>query len=313
VGVMNGASYPKTVAEVVDDYIWQFCNGTLPFERGNGLLYSDAVVQEWWDKSQSLGEQAYVAKYMVCENTHGFESLSKPLLIIASDRYPQLLPGAYRALLKTSHPSWVVGDAIVRSEAIPLEEKRKLFEAGIATNHVAHRNSALDDLRQLDATISNEILLELLNAAPNTTKGTYWNDPDANLGRFVTGSRDPKVWQAFHRFLDRADLGMQMELIDKLRPPRDAPAEILDSYHRVYLRFSADERIRDDTSSQKFSGPGAAMYYKQISIRDFIHLHWASWLKLNLDPPKSGSNNSEWQDFRSRVNIAVTEDRKPQK
>ena len=79
-----------------------------------------------------------------------------------------------------------------------------------------------------------------------------------------------------------------MEFIEQLDPPRDAPAEILQSFQRIYDRYFNDTTVRDVSSSDKFSGPGAGFPHDRIELRDFIACHWARWLKLNVTLPEPG-------------------------
>ena len=49
----------------------------------------------------------------------------------------------------------------------------------------------------------------------------------------------------------------------------------------IYDRYRNDATVRDVSSSDKFSGPGAGFPHDRIELRDFIACHWAGWLKLN--------------------------------
>jgi len=149
-------------------------------------------------------------------------------------------------------------------ESIPQQQKIELFRTGIATNRQAHRNSALDCLRKLSPDQADEQLVRLLKNAPKTPKTKYWFDQDALLGRLVADSKAPEVWEALHALLDRADLGMRMELIYNLLPPQDAPDEVLQSFFNVYYRFREDKTVREVSTSEKFSGPGAGFPRRRI-------------------------------------------------
>ncbi len=110
-----------------------------------------------------------------------------------------------------------------------------------------------------------------------------------------------------HDYLTRADLGMRMELITNLRPPRDAPKHILQSYFKVYDRYANDETVRDEKSSKKFDGPGAGFPYTKIEMRNFIHTHYAYFLKMkNQAPDKRYESPKQWAAYRKSVSKAIT-------
>jgi hypothetical protein len=178
-----------------------------------------------------------------------------------------------------------VVEALAQSK-LPRDELVALLQSGIATNHESHRNTALEHLRDLSPTLADEHLLRLLKNAPDTPKDGRRTDQDAGLGRLVGKSGSPEVWQALSALLDRAQLGMRMELIQYLYPPRDAPPEVRRSFHGIYLRF------RDDM---------------MMPLRNLIHTHWGHWLKLEVKPPQEDAPAEEWDAYRRAVRIAVEE------
>jgi len=307
-GFNNFVSYPMNAGQVIDAYLQRFANSEFEsnwLDRQKGFTPKDEAVLEWWDEARTLGEEAYVKKYTVVVGNENNSRLSYELLLLASERYPAVLPEVYQTLLKSSLPSETVVVAFIQSDTLSREEKVELLRAGIATNHWAHRNSALSHLRDLNPAIADAHLIELLKKAPNTPDDEYWVDQDANLGRFVSQSPDLEVWRALHALIDRADLGMRMQLIEHLFPAHDASAEILRSFHDIYVRFHADEAIRDVSTSEKFFGPGAGFPHDRIAMRDFIHKHWARWLKLELNSPDEGATPDEWKAYRDAVALAV--------
>lgn len=175
----------------------------------------------------------------------------------------------------------------------------------LGTNKEAHRNTALEALQQLDPGLADEQLLRLLKKAPKTSKGEYWTDQDATLGILVSSSAALFVWQELHNLLDRYDMGMRMELIHSLSPSRKAPPGIVQSYFAIYDRCQSSTEIRDESTSEKFSGPGAGFPHTKIAMRDFLHQHWARWLKLELEDPEEGATADEWQIYRNAVSRAV--------
>ena len=199
-GFNNFPSYPMNAGQVVSGYLQRFANTEFDsdwLDRQKGYTAGDEAVLAWWKEASVLGEEAYVRENTVVLEKDQSARLSYELLLLARERYPALLPGLYQKLLKTSRPSWPVVKAIIQSKTLPQEKLVELLQAGIATNHAAHRNSALGDLRELNPALADEHLLRLLKMAPRTAKAEYWTDQDANLGRFVSKSLEADVWQAY--------------------------------------------------------------------------------------------------------------------
>lgn len=306
-GFNNFPSYPMDAGQVVNAYLQRLANDELGsnwLDRQKGYTSEDDAVLAWWEKASKMGEKAYVSAHTIDIDKSGEVRLSHELLVIAEERYAELLPGFYKRILKTSASSWPVAEAFVKSDAPP-EQKLELLNAGIATNHQQHRNGALRHLRDLNEAAADGQLLRLLRNAPRTAKEAYWIDQDAGLGGLVSTSADKDVWNALHGLLDRADLGMQMELIDHLKPAKDAPAAILESFHRIYDRFRNDTRIRDESTSGKFSGPGAGFPHRKIAMRDYVHTHWGRWLGMKLTSPEQGATPQQWGEYRDSVSEAI--------
>ena len=93
-----------------------------------------------------------------------------------------------------------------------------------------------------------------------------------------------------------------MELIDHLKPPTDAPKEVLQFYFKILDDRADGSKVRDNKTSEKFSGPGAGFPYEKLAMRDFIHLHYARWLKWKIKPPEREKETPEqWEKFRDAV------------
>jgi len=307
-GFNNIPNYPMTAGHVIDGYLQRFANNNFDsgsLERQRGILATDEAVAKWWKEASAIGEEAYIRENTVKTDEQRFALLSMELLLLAEVRYPELLPDFCQEILGTSTPSSPVLEAILRSAAFPRDRKLELLAQAIATNHPSHRNAALGLLQNFDPTVADKYLLEFLDKCPATAAVEYWNDQNAHLGRYVSNSVDPEVWRAFHALLERADLGMRMQLIDALYPRRDAPEPVLRSYHAVFLRFRDDETIRDESTSEKYGGPGAGFPYTRIAMQDFIYLHWARWLTLGFEPPAENATPDEWEAYREAVDIAM--------
>jgi hypothetical protein len=310
-GFNNFVSYPMSEGQVVNAYLQRFANdefGSNWLDRQKGHVAGEDAVLAWWKAASEIGEEAYVSKHTIKPKKDNEFSVSDELLRIAQERYPHLLPGFYERSLKTSSQSWPLASAFVDSDA-PIGRKLELLEKAIATNHEAHRNTALSHLQGLRPDLADKHLIRLLSKAPPTARKEYWTDQDAALGRMVSRSENEEVWAAFHGLLGRADLGMRMELIDNLKPPKDAPPSILRSYYVIYDRFRNDRRIRYESSSEKFSGPGAGFPHSKLAMNDFVHMHWADWLDLEIEEPEEGSSPRRWKAYRASVRPLIEKSR----
>lgn len=310
-GFNNFPSYSMNVGQVVNAYLQRLANNELGsnwLDRQKGATPEDDALLAWWKKASEQGEKAYVFEYAILIDKKGKAKQSRELLTIAEARYPELLPLFYEEILKTDESSWLIAETLVASAA-PVELKLKLLNQGIATNQREHRNAALSLLQSLHKEQADEHLIRLLKAAPKTAKEAYWTDQDAMLGGLVSESTNEEVWNMLHKLLDRADLGMQMELIDHLKPPKTAPDPIIKSFHKIYDRFRDDARIRDESTSKKFSGPGAGFPHAKLAMRDFVHIHWARWYELKQESPEEGASQQQWKVYRTAVRVAINQAR----
>ncbi len=306
-GFNNFSSFPMTADMVISAYLQRLSNDELGsnwLERQKGLTVDRDRLLAWWAKASQAGERAYVSNHTILSAPDGAK-LSLELLLIASVRYPDLIPEFYRKACATDHPSWNVGMLLKDSKTIPGQEKIRIFKETAEANHKAHRNFAMDALQELDPTLADRLLLERLRKCPKTATENYWLDQDAQMGRLVSQSDSTEVWRELGTLLERVDLGMRMELIAGLHPSIEAPREVLEAYFNIYDRYCEVKVIRDESSSEKFSGPGAGFPFSRLAVRDFMHMHWAAWLQLKLDHPTEKWTPSEWKTYREAVGAAV--------
>lgn len=311
-GFNNFSSYPMQADAVLHDYLRRLANeefGSNWLDRQQGGNPEREAVEAWWRKARETGERDYVAANLLRPDKDsekkGAYTISDELLIIAADRYPQCLPGIYRKLLASPTSSYDVAAAIADSKAITGPEKVALFVKAVTQGRDGHRNPALAHLLDLDPAKNEARLIQLLDRCPKTSKQAYWLDQDPALARFVSKSVNPAVWEALHRTLARVDLGMRMEMIDALSPPRDAPPAILASHFKIYDDFGKDPSVRDTADSPKFAGPGAGFPHDRIRMKDFIHREFASWLELEVEAPEDGSTLKAWDRYRAKVKPAI--------
>lgn len=311
-GFNNFSSYPMQADAVLQDYLRRLANdefGSNWLDRQKGGTPGRKAVEAWWQKARETGERDYVAENLLRpdkdSDKKGAYTISDELLIIAADRYSECLPGIYRKLLASPTSSYDVAAAIAASKVITAPEKEALFTKAVTQGRDGHRNPALAHLLDLDPAKNEARLIQLLDRCPKTSKQAYWLDQDPALARFVSKSVNPAVWEALHRTLGRVDLGMRMEMIDALSPPRDAPPAVLASYFKIYDDFGKDPTVRNTADSPKFDGPGAGFPHDRIRMKDFIHREFASWLELDVEAPGDGATLKAWDRYRAKVKPAI--------
>ncbi len=308
-GFNNFSSYPMTADLVINSYLQSFANdemGSNWLDRQKGYTSKKDAVLAWWKKASAMGEKAYVKRYTVTEGEKKKIELSNDLLLIAAARYPDLIPGFYSSLLKTKHQSYDVAGALGGHPRIPMETRKKLLLQGVATEKDEHRNSALRQLFQIDSKKAEALLLGLIKKGPKTTRGEYWTDQNARLTHFVSKTTNREIWLATEKYINRALLGMRMELLDHLSPPTDAPREVLQIFLRIHDRYASNKTLRKNSLSRKFDGPGAGFPYDKLELRNFIHIHYGRWLKVEARPPDREEQTPEkWAAFRADVSRAM--------
>lgn len=100
-GFNNFTSYPMSAGQVVDAYLQRFSNGDF---RSNWLMdqqgyeLDDDAVAKWWEEASAMGEEEYVKRYALAKNSRGRWQLSNELLLLAEQRYPELVPGIRRSV-----------------------------------------------------------------------------------------------------------------------------------------------------------------------------------------------------------------------
>ena len=135
-GFNNFVSYPMNAGQVIDTYLQRLANdefGSNWLNRQRGQVASDEAVAAWWSEASVLGEQEYVKQRTIRRDGNGQATLSNELLLLASERYPALLPGIYQAVLETTVPSWPVADAVMKSKTISRDQRLALLQSAIAT------------------------------------------------------------------------------------------------------------------------------------------------------------------------------------
>jgi len=304
-GFNNFLSFPMTAEQVIDQYLNDFSGGSIGggwLSRQKGYTSKEAARNKWWEEAQKLGEKDYVRKNLLKRSKKGKRELeiNTYLLVLAEVKYPTLLPEAYERIVATSGQSWELAKAVGRAKGISQRKKENLYAMAVKAGN-NHRNVALLELRKLNFVAADELLVRIMNKAPRTTKSKYWTDSNAYLGQLAMCSNDPKVWASLVNYLKKADLGMSMELINKMRCDISESPQAADFLLMVFDRYKNSKVVRNEKSSSKFEGPCAGFPFVKITLRDFIHQKWAKLLKLEIERPNKNWVEQDWMKFRVKV------------
>jgi len=310
-GFNNFSSYPMTTDLVINAYLQSFANdemGSNWLRRQQGYTSGKEAVLAWWKKASAIGEKDYVRQHTVRKAEKSEVELSSDLLAISKLRYPDLIPGFYAQVLRSKTYSHEVAEALGGHPEIALETRKKLLLKAISGGREEHRNSALWVLFDLDREKAESLVLALIKKGPRTTQGKYWTDQNASLSQFVSKSANLDLWNAVEKYIERGLLGMRMELISNLRPPADAPKEVLKTFLRIFDRYGRDQTLRKNSTSKKFDGPGAGFPYDDLELRNFIHIHFGRWLEVEERPPdRKEQTPGKWSVFRGAVYRAMSD------
>lgn len=63
-----------------------------------GYELDDSAVAKWWEEASAMGEKEYVERNALVKDSRGRWVLSNELLLLAEERYPELVPGIRRSV-----------------------------------------------------------------------------------------------------------------------------------------------------------------------------------------------------------------------
>lgn len=290
---------PRRAGEALLLYLGNLANREIPRNKA----------EAWWKEASAMGEEAYLGANIVVTNSGGAPRLGVELLTIAKARYPRQLGPAYRKVLEVNLSSEQIAAAIADSGAYTKEEKQTLLQEGLASANQAHQRSALKALGSVDPAGMAEVLIRKLDETQPSLADGHDPYPAVQLARIAGDSTQPSVWEAIHRFLDRADTGMRVEFINGLTPQVDAPPAIRAQIFRIYDRFSDDHSLRAPAPVGKIPSFPAFSTYKQLFMYDFTAMKFAQWLQVEITPPSPSAAAAEWSSYRKRVREAVEKGR----
>jgi hypothetical protein len=320
-GFNNFRSWNLRVCDVVGDLVERLADEEL---RGNwltrqqGYMVKKSAAQEWWEKARKMNEEVYLLDHVLSNNyTSNKQScINEHILYVLGVKYPKHIPNLkinlYRRLLekRSDLPSGDLAKAVSESK-IPEKEKLELFVLGAKNKVLDVRINALAYLKTLDKRQFTTLLLETLENFP-TDAADYEYDHcrEALIAGIVVGCDEPRVWDALQKAMKRAEIGLRMEILDRLSYMNNASQKV--KHLHLLESFSDDTALRDTTSSRRYRGLCAGYTYEKIQVRDFVTLKIAELLNVKIDF-KGSRTDEEWAKIRETVQTRLREELKGEK
>jgi hypothetical protein len=296
--IMNSPPYHRRVGDIVTDLLRGLAGEETP-----SWPAGKADAQRWWDRARAVGEEAYVRTHVLPRN--GKQAAPNVYLLrLMTRRYPQHLPALYKAVLDKQRSDFdrLVVDAL-GSATLPSAQKAELFRHALKNKDRGHRWDALQGLKELGPRPFADALIELLGAMPATPSEPYWRCWEASLAEWVPRSQDPRVWHALGRAARRADVGLRMELLDRIATSSRR------SGVRLALAFVAsfleDTSVPDTTRQPElFAGPRTGSRYPELAVRDLAAWDIAYLLRMP-EKPEPEWTAAQWATLRAKAKQAV--------
>jgi len=260
-----------------------------------------AALRAWWARAQALGEEAYVLDH-VLPAASGAQAPNGILLLVLAHKYPRRLEDAYtRALARPPMRTGDIAAAIARS-ALPAADRRRLLLEGAGNATLAHRFEALPLLQPLDPEAYATLLVRELDALPSTPRGPYWLAPERHASELASLTDAPAVWAALLRAARRADVGLRMELVNRLHHPGDRQRR----ERLVFLAAFLDDDAVPDVARdpEKWAGPRAGFHLGSVAVRDLAAMTIAWILGVGAEPARSWTR-AEWNALGGEVKRAL--------
>lgn len=302
IGFGNFPSYPRTVADIVSDFLQDLSGEELGLDwldRLKGATLRETAVLAWLEKAKQLGEEEYVVQRVLPHDpARGIHEL---MLWVIAEKYPGRLASVYRSLLgaRPQLPSDSLAER-VRESTLPMTKKIEILKEAAAHRLLKHRIPALRGLHALDPDLFSALLLENLKNLPADTREPYWTCPEARIAHLVLMTDDPKAWKALKDAAKGASVGLRMEWLNPMNYSyvgnRQRP-ERLD----FLAAFLDDATIRDGARDPgRFLGPYAGFTFPHLEVRNLAAMKIASILELE-DEARPEWTPERWSELRAQV------------
>jgi hypothetical protein len=259
------------------------------------------VIGNWFADAHKLGEEKYVAAQILGANEK--DDVFRPTLFwLLTERYPQRVPGVYRALIDTRprhHDSaWRYAQALAEGP-LPTADKRKALEYAARQENPNVRWGAIKYLRAVDPKLAHEILLAALANIPVEA-----DRHDSVLAFVVAECADADEWRALGLAVRRADPGGRLELLQKVARATAPEGR----KHRLALlaEYLTDDAVRSASENRsRFQWTDfAGSAFNRLEVRNFAAARLAKVLGVDADLDKDWTA-AQWAELRARVRAKV--------
>jgi hypothetical protein len=199
-------------------------------------------------------------------------------------------------------------DPLAASKAAAADKERLLLRIAQVKDQYA-RFQALLQLVHSRHREAGRLIIDNLEKIPKTPREPYWRTRTGDLAGLGVESGEEKVWKVLADTARRVDVGQRMQLLSGLGCAQDLKNNLV---LLRYLKPLLDDReVRDQKSSERFNGPGAAFLFPRIAVRDFAAQQFAYVLDLPGGPDPTWKA-ADWAKLRRSVRARLAELEKSQ-
>jgi hypothetical protein len=263
-----------------------------------------AQARAWWKKAKQTGEEAYLLAHVGPgdDATGGFNTF---LLAILGKKHPKALAGLYLDVVdkRPGVDSTDLAQAIAES-ALPPARKLELLLHVVRGTNIRHRVSALGALKDLDAHMFAQLLVQSLEALPQKAKGPYWSRPEISHAYLVAETADPRPWRALLNVARRSPVEVRLEILNGVG---GSPGDNKQHGERLHFlaAFLDDTAVRERAfNPNSLDGPRAAPEFERMAVRDLAAIEIAYILELPAEPTPEWSAE-QWTKLRAEVRQAL--------
>ncbi len=287
----ESAEWNVHVRHVVSDILGALAGSEIPRQsltRQRGYAITKVKAIQWWLRVRRVGEEEYLIRRALRNETDEKDLVRAYQARLLLAKYPKYVPAVY-------------GATADRRLDLTKSLKESWWDAFQALAHV-------------DNKLFNTFLADTIQQLPQYVSEPYCRCEELRYVKLAIGTNDPRVWHVLEQTAKRVELGLRMELLNRLGDPK----ENRQRKERLLLlaSFLNDSTLRDTTSSFQYAGPCAGSNYSKMEVRDFAALLMAGMLAVDVGPSQSRTPD-EWARLRRRAQDALDRelhtrgDRKP--
>jgi hypothetical protein len=285
-----GNSENLRVRDIVLDFLTQLHGGpfAVPEDTWDERL---KAIGNWFADAHKLGEGKYVASRILGAEKDDNEF--RPMLFwLLTEKYPERVPGVYRALIDTRSRqhrfAWRYAKAVAEGP-LPVADKRKILEYAAIQDSPTIRWGGIKYLRAVDPELAHGILLAALAKLP-----TEADARESYLAMVAAEGTDPDEWRALGLAVRRADPGGRLELLQAVA---FATAPEGRKHRLAFLaEYLSDDAVRDADATPR-----------RLEVGNFAALRLANLLKIDAEPTEDWTA-AQWAELRAKVRAKVNEE-----